>query len=412
MNQSSVALFIESNTTPTGVQFLKRAVEEGLKPVILVQDRARYPFLDGLSEIETVICETSNYHALSRTIDEISASQRIALVMSSSDYFVEHAANQAARLKLAGPDPEAVAICRNKKRQHEVLAQSGVSVPARAIEVTCECQAYQAIKTIGLPAVVKPVAGTGSLGVRLARNGNELEEAVADIMRVKLDGRGRSIKPRALISSFLPGDEYSVEILDGVIHGITAKHLGNLPYFVEIAHDFPASIAPPVREKIEATALAAISAVGLTSGPAHVELRADGLDIAIVEINPRLAGGAIPDLVNFSTGLDLVRATLRSAAGLPLQEYEEKRQFAALRFIVPQKPGLFAPNKSEADLQADHQLEAVSYYKPFPIDFTPRHDFHDRLGHVIGVGDTAALATWRANGAIGELFDNEENTHA
>ena len=76
-----------------------------------------------------------------------------------------------------------------------------------------------------------------------------------------------------MVERYLPGQEYSAEMLDGQVIGITAKHLGAHPYFVETGHDFPAPLARDRRSALSAAAQAAVSALGLGWGPAHVELR-------------------------------------------------------------------------------------------------------------------------------------------
>ena len=82
-------------------------------------------------------------------------------------------------------------------------------------------EAKQAIAQIGCPAVVKPVDGTGSVGVSLVTTEAEALEAITNLLAVTLNTRGQPVTPQVLLMSYVHGDEFSVEILDGAVIGIT-----------------------------------------------------------------------------------------------------------------------------------------------------------------------------------------------
>jgi len=100
MKNRPTAIFVESNTSGSGAEFLQRALELGLVPIFLTATTDRYPFLQDLDSIETHICDTSSIAAVSRCIDAVNAENSIALIMSSSDHYLDMAALQASRLGL------------------------------------------------------------------------------------------------------------------------------------------------------------------------------------------------------------------------------------------------------------------------------------------------------------------------
>src|SRR5439155_11053098 len=118
---------------------------------------------------------------------------------------------------------------------------------------------------------------------------------------------------------------------------VTAKHLGPLPTFVETGHDSPAPDNDDLGEAA-AIALRAVEALGLGWGPAHTEIRMAASGPVVVEVNPRLAGGQIPTLVELATGVDLVGAAVDLATGLtPLLTRpagEPGPVHASIRFLV------------------------------------------------------------------------------
>ncbi|WP_407193069.1 ATP-grasp domain-containing protein [Bradyrhizobium sp. STM 3566] len=392
------AIFIESNTTGSGADFIRRAQGLKLVPILVTASPERYPFLSRISGLELRICDTSSETAVRSVIDSIAATTPIALLTTSSDFYLYTAALEARRLGLPGPNPNAIALCRDKDRQSAALRAAGIGVPYSAT-VRAECDIGNAIKQIGLPAVAKPISGTGSIGVTLADTESGASDALRKLLRTTNDMRGRPIQPGALLMSYVAGEEYSVEILDSKILGVTRKHLGPLPHFVEIGHDIPASISPRLRVKIENEALRAIQVLGHVKGPAHVELRVGEDCVTIIEVNPRLAGGSIPTLFRYTTGFDPVLAVLRALLGMSSPALTGDAH-GSIRFIVPERDGFFGlPPNCEQLVDRFGLTEFVLYQTP-PLQFRRCNDFRDRIGHVIAVGDDPSAVARRAEAAV------------
>lgn len=395
---NSAAIFIESNTTGSGADFILRAQELGLVPIFVTASPERYSFLSRISGLELRTCDTSSETDLRAVIGSVATNMPIALLTTSSDFYLYTAALEARRLGLSGPDPSAIALCQDKDRQAAALRMAGIGVPYSAT-VRAECDIGNAIKQIGLPAVAKPISGTGSIGVTLADTETGASDALRKLLRTTNDVRGRPIQPGALLMSYVAGEEYSVEILDSKIIGVTRKHLGPLPHFVEIGHDIPAPISSWLRVKIENEALRAIQVLGHVKGPAHVELRVGEDCVTIIEVNPRLAGGSIPTLFRYTTGFDPVLAVLRSLLGmssLPLSGGAH----GSIRFIIPERDGFFALPPNCEPLVDRFGVTEFVLYQTLPLQFRRQTDFRDRIGHVIAVGDDPAAVARRAEAAV------------
>lgn len=395
---NSAAIFIESNTTGSGADFILRAQGLGLVPIFVTASPDRYAFLGRISDIELRTCDTTSETAIRAVIDSVAATMPIALLTSTSDLYLYTAAVEARRLRLTGADPNAIALCRDKDRQAAALRAAGIGVPHSAT-VRADCDIRNAISRIGLPAVAKPISGTGSIGVTLVDTETDAVDALYKLLGTTHDVRGRAIQPGALLMSYIAGEEYSVEILDSKIIGVTRKHLGPLPHFVEIGHDIPAPISPRLRAQIENEALRAIQVLGHVQGPAHVELRLREDRVTIIEVNPRLAGGSIPTLFRYTTGFDPVLAVLRSLLGMSSPALTGDAH-GSIRFIVPERDGFFAlPQNCEHLVDRFGLTEFVLYHTP-PIQFRRCNDFRDRIGHVIAVADDPIAVARRAEAAV------------
>ncbi|WP_306371635.1 ATP-grasp domain-containing protein [Nocardiopsis sp. CC223A] len=387
-------VLVESNTTGSGRAFCAAARDRGTEPVLLSRDPDRYPYVarDGIA---AVTVDTADRAAVLRACRGLPGP--VAGVTSSSEYFVATAAAAARSLCLPAPDPHAVDRTRAKARQRAALAAAGVPVPAfhEVASVPAGVAAARAVIAAAGRAVVKPVLGSGSDGVRLCARADEAESALIPL----LAGRTGA---RALVESYLEGPEYSVETFDGRVVGITAKHLGPHPLFLETGHEYPAPL-PGVRERALAeTALAALAALGLGWGPAHVEIRLTAAGPRVVEVNPRLAGGMIPALVRAATGVDLVGAAVDRVLGHRPGLAPDRSGAAAIRFLFAAEPGtvLAAFTGAAADLPGVVSA-VVTAREGDRIEIT--RSFRDRIGHVIALGRTAAEAAARAQEAVGAL---------
>ncbi|MCC8962426.1 ATP-grasp domain-containing protein [Bradyrhizobium sp. Pear76] len=394
----SAAIFIESNSSGSGADFIRHARELGLLPVFVTASPERYAFLHDSAGLDLRRCDTSSEAAVTAVVDDVAAAMPIELLTTSSDLYLHTAAVQAKRLGLAGPDPNSIALCRDKARQASVLRAAGICVPYSAT-VVADCDIREAITRVGLPAVVKPISGTGSVGVSLVESETDAIQALRNLLSTTTDVRGRSIQSGALLMSYVAGDEFSVEILDSRVIGVTRKHLGALPHFVEIGHDAPAIISPQLQAQIVNKALRAIDILGHARGAAHVELRIHQSCITIIEVNPRLAGGSIPSLFRHATGFNPVLAVLRSLLGMP-STAPASGAHGSIRFIMPKCEGTFDIPQAGERLVDRFGLAEFALYRTLPTEFSRCNDFRDRIGHVIAVDDDPASAARRAEAAV------------
>ena len=157
--------FVESNTSGTGQLFARAASQQGFRPILLSNDPARYSYAsqDGL---DTLQVDTRAETALLDACQRLATDGGLAGVTSSSEYFVAIAASIARRLSLPGPSPGAIRACRDKFRQRRRLQTAGVPMPAFRSATSIKA-ALDAAQDLGLPVIVKGLSGSGSVGVKL-----------------------------------------------------------------------------------------------------------------------------------------------------------------------------------------------------------------------------------------------------
>ena len=385
---------IESNTTGTGRLFAAAARNLGHEPVLLCADPARYPYA-AEDNVTVQVLDTSDEDAVygaCKALDCVG-------VTSSSEYFIATAAAIARALRLPAADPDAIARCRDKAAQREALAAAGVPVPGfRAVETTDD--ALAAATDLGVPVVLKPVSGSGSVGVRLCKDADEVAAHAAALLGQAVNERGIPVPGRLLVEELAIGPEYSAEMFGGRVVGIVQKHVGDAPFFVEIGHDFPAPLADDDAAAVHAVAESAVEALGVTFGPTHAELRLTAAGPVIIEVNPRLAGGNIPELVRHACGVDLVTETVRLVTGGRPHLDATRSRHSAIRFLLAPTAGTLETVHGVDDAVAVEHVVDVRVTRRAGDSVSRQGDFRDRIGHVLAVADDTVTAAAAADAAL------------
>jgi S-sulfo-L-cysteine synthase (3-phospho-L-serine-dependent) len=391
-------VLVESNTTGSGRLFCSCARRLGLRPVLLARDPARYPYV-AADHIDFRLADTGSAAGVLEACRDLDGP--IAGVTSSSEYSIATSAEAARSLGLPHPDPDAVRACRDKHAQRAALSRAGVSGPEYAAAHTPD-QAAAAAARIGYPVVVKPASGTGSIAVRLCQTAGQVRAAVGHAFAAP----DPALPPQdtVLVEEYLTGAEYSAELIDESVVGITKKLLGGEPYFVETGHDFPAPLPAADRSALGEVAVAAVRALRLGWGGAHVELRYSAAGRAcVVEVNPRLAGGMIPRAVQEATGIDMIYHVVAAAAGRPEPLRPRPERAASIRFLVAGEEGTLTGVRGVAEATRQPGVVEVGITAQAGQQVVLRHSFRDRLGYVIASAAGNAEAARTAEAALALL---------
>jgi cysteine synthase A len=159
---------------------------------------------------------------------------------------------------------------------------------------------------------------------------------------------------------------------------------------------FPAPLPAITAGELIETACTALKPVGWTFGPAHTELKLAPDGPRVVEVNPRLAGGMIPELVRLSTGVDLIEQQLLAALGRPLDLAPRTTGHAGIRFLVADRGGVLR-GVDGLDVAGTDQI-ALTVTEGTVV--RKAESGYDRLGHVIVTGGSAKDVTRRLDAAI------------
>ncbi|OHV44209.1 biotin carboxylase N-terminal domain-containing protein [Pseudofrankia sp. BMG5.36] len=226
-----------------------------------------------------------------------------------------------------GPPVRAVEVMGDKIAAKRAMIDAGVPVvPGRAEPGMDAAALAEAAEEIGFPVLIKPSAGGGGKGMRVARSAAELGDAIASARREAANAFGDDT---LFLERYVEGPRHiEVQVLADA-HG-TVIHLGERECSLQRRHQKIIEEAPSAlltahpggaatRERIGAAAVTAAAAVGYV-GAGTVEFIVAGDEpetFYFLEMNTRLqVEHPVTELV---TGVDLVAEQLRVAAGEPLR---------------------------------------------------------------------------------------------
>ena len=412
-------VFLEANTSGTGMLALATARKLGLTPVLLTNRPERYAGLDEVG-CEVLVCDTGSIPALRTALKDRFRRDELVGLTTTSDFYVAAAAELAAWLGLPRNPVDAIQVCRDKSLLRERLSTADVRQPVFAT-VRARTDVPAALAAVGLPCVVKPVDDSASNAVLLCTTAEQVLTHVSHILATTENVRGLPTAGAVLLEEYLEGPEFSVELftLAGTTEliGITEKTVSTPPHFVEQRHLFPARLSADVAAEVERVARQAVEAAGVTLGATHTEVRLTRSGVAVIEINPRLAGGMIPALIEHATGIDLLEQQVRVAAGLSPNLTPTRSRHAGIQFLLADQSGVLS--HVDGLLVAKQRAAEVTVTARPGAAVRPPKSGYDRLGHVIATGDdhddvTVALAAATAALDIVLLGDplHEEGLHA
>lgn len=406
---------LESNLSGSGFEGLKVAKELGHRVTFFTRDLERYLAIPGAAHYfdsyvdDVVFCETNELAAVLWQVRQMDPFHPFSGFFTLGDYDVVVAARVATELGLPSPDPTAVATARNKVLMRRRCAAAGVPMP-RFAQVATVRDAVAAAAGLGLPCVVKPADETSGSDVRRCNSTAEVAAHFQAIAAKAENARGQRRQPQILVEECAHGFEVSVEVLamGGEryhVFGVTDKTVGGHNHFVELGHLFPSQLDGRIVARCERTAVAALRAVGFDLGMAHVEVRYDPTGgPALIEINPRPAGGRITDLIDHSLQTRCLELVVRQYLGEHIRHDLPRAALrgAAVRYLTADPGTVVAVTGTEVATGIRGVQEAAVYAHVGDTVRPLRHN-HDRIGHVLAVASTAYVASRLAEAAAHEI---------
>jgi len=200
------------------------------------------------------------------------------------------AAQAAERLGLRFHSAKSATAAANKLLTRECFRAVGMLVPDfQRVSPGMDPMRY--------PCVVKPLDGSASRGVIRANDAEEFRVAAERVAHMGFD--------ELLVEDYIPGREFALE---GIVSGgrLTTLALFDKPdplvgpFFEESIYVTPSVEGEAVHSAIRDAAQAAVTALGLSDGPVHAEMRVNDRGVWMLEVAARPIGGLCSRVLRFA----------------------------------------------------------------------------------------------------------------
>lgn len=388
-----------------------KAKELGLTVLLAQHPTKVTPVQEAAADALRVV-DFTNWGAVEIVAEELWDVHGIDAALSLTEPALENAARINDRFGLGGTSLSVVRLFRDKLAMRAHLAQHDPDAVA-AMPLRTRQDLDQFAVRHGFPFIVKPTDATAGIGVLKVEDFADLDRAWAHVSRLRGTRTDRVstlfVLGEFLMEQYLDGPEYSVETFSfngrHVVVAVTEKWVDPRS-FAEIGHVVPARMSAADEELIRAAVPKFLTTMGLRDGVAHTEVRVGARGVTVIESHNRVAGDAIPELVQGAFGIDLITYAVGWPFGLvpELPDRPESCAGASTRFVVG-SPGHVVSVDGVAEAAAQPEALTVRVTAQPGDEVRALRDNWDRLGLVAVTGVDADAAV--ANGArlINEVVD-------
>jgi acetyl-CoA carboxylase biotin carboxylase subunit len=297
---NTVAVYSEADRNSLHVRFADEAICIG--PAKSARSYLDIPAVISAAEITNVDAIHPGYGFLSENAD-------FAEVCETSG------------IKFIGPKPNVIRTMGLKQRARAVMKEHGVPIlPGSEGVLNSVEEAIALAEEIGYPVILKAAAGGGGRGMRVVRTADDLPHMLAQAQA-------------EAASSFACGDVYMEKFIETPRHiefQVIADEHGNVEILGErecsiqrrhqkLVEESPSpAVSQKLRKSISDGLRQAMKVIGYTNAGTVEFLMDEKGRLYFIEVNARIQ--VEHPVTEFVTGIDLVKAQIRIAAGEKLNE--------------------------------------------------------------------------------------------
>ncbi|BCK75313.1 carbamoyl-phosphate synthase large subunit [Acetobacter aceti NRIC 0242] len=306
----------------SGAQACKALREEGYRVILLNSNPATIMTDPGLADatyIEPITPEFVERIILKEKPDAIlptmggQTALNAAMALDASGFLVKH------NVELIGAKADVIDRAEDRQKFREAMDAIGIESPKSFIAHTLE-EARDALKNVGLPAIIRPSFTMGGAGGGIAYNKEEFDQIVTG-------GLDASPTTEVLVEeSVLGWKEFEMEVVrDKADNCIIVCSIENIdPMGVHTGDSITVAPALTLTDKeyqrMRDASIACLRAIGVETGGSNVQFGVNPKDgrMVVIEMNPRVSRSSA--LASKATGFPIAKIAAKLAVGYTLDE--------------------------------------------------------------------------------------------
>jgi len=253
---------------------------------------------------------------------------------------------------------------------------------------------------LDFPLIVKSPKSTGSKDVLLANDSDQLKKHLSHL-------RNKNPRETIMIEEYIEGPQYLVEALvykrQAHVIGIIEQEITQGKRFIITGYGVLVKAPKEIQTGLEEVLQSIVKAFNIENGALHLELRLTKNGWKLIEINPRISGGAMNTMLHAAFGFNLVEETLKLFLGERPDINPKHRKFVYTKYVIVESKGIL--EKVLGRNRAIHSPGVVDVYvKPRRGTLLiPPLSMGHRYAYVIAEGTTLADAKKKAINAAKEI---------
>ncbi|MBS5192703.1 MAG: acetyl-CoA carboxylase biotin carboxylase subunit [Morganella morganii] len=307
-----------------------------------------------------------------------------------------------------GPKAETIRLMGDKVSAIRAMKETGVPcVPGSDGPLSDDMPLNHTIaKRIGFPVIIKASGGGGGRGMRVVRNDEELEEAIA---MTKAEAKAAFNNDMVYMEKFLENPRHvEIQVMaDGQGHAVylAERDCSMQRRHQKVVEEAPApGITPALRKSIGERCAKACIDIGYR-GAGTFEFLFENGEFYFIEMNTRIQ--VEHPVTEMITGVDLIKEQLRVASGLPLsvkQEDIKVKGHAIECRINAEDPHTFLPSPGKITRFHSPGGFGVRWESHIYAGYTVPPYYDSMIGKLITYGETREIAIARMKNALAELI--------
>ena len=299
------------------------------------------------------------------------------------------ASGLAKKLSLPHPDLKGLENAYSKDKVRGILKAQGVQQP-EFVSLDIEGLNPETPPPMNYPFILKPTHDSGADGAFLCRSQDQYRNAVKNLQEKRFTFSGVK-RHQILLEEFIDGNFYGAEVLwhqgSWMILGINRLFIEPMKSLCMTGISFPSDIGHDLLPSVEQEILRWLEILSLRGGALNVEFKLVDKRPVLIEINPRLAGGKVNELIQLSLEMSPVEYVIKQACGIQEDlsgiKAKEAKYFAVAYLFPPSAGEVVKIDTSKID--RTHLVKSVLRSVPMPID-TAEHSFLNIVGYMIASG--------------------------
>ncbi|MDZ5472993.1 ATP-grasp domain-containing protein [Bacillus sp. 31A1R] len=394
-------VFIGTNKSGSSREAIKAAEQLGYFTVVFtnrekqLEQRQQYPDIH-----ELVYIDIENITEMRKEIKKLQfQGKEILAILSFVDSSVHTASTLSDEFCHNYASTEAIFKMENKQETRLALENESYT-PKFHILSPGKTISINEIPNLDFPVMVKSPKSTGSKDALLAENKKQLEKNLVKLQE-------KYPKDLLIIEEYIDGDQYLVEALihNGKIHiaGVLEQEITKGKRFIVTGYGVLAEVPDKLEKEINQVLQSIVTRLNLHNGALHLEMRRSKNGWKLIEINPRISGGAMNKMLQAAFGFNLVEETIKLYLGEEPYLHRKTNNFVFTQHLIVSNKGIL--EKVTGRNRATHSPGVVEVYvKPKKGTLlTPPLSMGHRYAYVIAKGNSMEEAKQLAKTAANEI---------